>query len=329
MHIKEKKKEKKSLAQLWKIARPTLSLVASVALLLVVLRGVDWAVLRASLGLLQWDVLAVALGLLLLYDFFLCVKCYLLIPELPFWRVYCMYLNMRFFSLLPGGNMIGEATRLYSLREMTDMQTAAAIVIMDKQTHMIPLQTYCMVGLALASIRVPLALVALAVWALAWPLLAPGVLFIPRARAFARRQGSRLRRWKLGRLVSDQLELLCGLCETLAGRPRQLVAHLAAGLLGEGCSILMMALLARSLGLPPTLWDWMWIAAIMLQAMMIPLSTLGMGMREGAMVMLLALFGVDKSQAMSLPLIISALTLIKGVAGGAVAAVDRRRRQHQ
>ena len=322
-------KKGKSISRLWKIARPTLSLVASAALLLVVLRGVDWAVLGSSLGMLRLPVLAAALGLLVLYDFFSSVKCYLLMPRLPFWRVYCLFLNMRFFALLPGGNMTGEAARLYSLRELTDMHTAAAIVIMDKQTHMIPAQTLCMIGLALASIRAPWALVALAIWGLIWPLLAPGVLLIPRVRRFARRQGQKLRRWKLGRLLGDQLELLCGLCETLANRPRQLAAHLAAGAMGEGCSVLMMALLARALGLAPTVWDWMWISGIMLQAMMIPLSTLGMGVREGAMVMLLALFGVDKSQAMSLPLIISGLMLIKGIAGGAVAAVDRRRRQHR
>jgi len=305
-----------------------LSLAASVALMLVVLWGVDWTVLRASLGMLHFGVLALAFVLLVLNDFFMCVKCYLLKPDLPFWRVYCMFLNMRFFSLLPGGNVTGEAARLYSLREMTDMQTAAAIVIMDKQTHMIPAQTYCMIGLAFASIRVPWALVALAIWALAWPLLVPGILFIPAVRRFARKQGNKLRRWKLGRMLSDQLELLCGFCETLANRPRQLLAHLAAGLISEGCTILMLSLLAAQLGLPPTVWDWMWINSIMLQAMVIPLSTLGMGVREGAMVMLLALFGVDRSQAMSLPLIISAITLIKGILSGTVAAADRRRRQH-
>ncbi|MCL2545332.1 MAG: flippase-like domain-containing protein [Clostridia bacterium] len=321
--------KRKQLAQWWKLARPALSLAASAALMLVVLWGVDWTVLRASLEMLHFRVLAAAFALLLLNDFFLCVKCYLLKPDLPFWRVYCMFLNMRFFSLLPGGNVTGEAARLYSLREMTDMQTAAAIVIMDKQTHMIPAQTYCMIGLAFASIRVPWALVALAIWALAWPLLAPGILFIPPVRRFARRQGSKLRRWKLGRMLSDQLELLCGLCETLASHPRQLLAHLAAGMIGEGCCVLMMALLAGQLGFAPTVWDWMWINSTMLQAMVIPLSTLGMGVREGAMVMLLALFHVDRSQAMSLPLIISALTLIKGVLSGAVAAIDRRRRQRK
>lgn len=295
--------------------------------MVLVLWGVDWSVLGDSLKRISFQTLAAAFALLLLNDFFLCVKCYLLKPELSFWRVYCMFLNMRFFSLLPGGNVTGEAARLISLREMTDIQTAAAIVIMDKQTHMIPAQTYCMLGLLFSSIRVPWTLVALAVWALAWPLLAPGVLFLPAARRFARRLGRKLRRWKLGRVLDDQLELLCSFCETLARHPRQLAAHLAAGMLGEGCCILMMALLSRHLGFPPTVWDWMWIDSMMLQAMVIPLSTMGMGVREGAMVMLLALFSVDKSQAMSLPLIISALTLIKGMAGGAVAMLERRTRQ--
>ncbi len=322
------KRKYKTDSKVWQILRPALSLVASVALMVLVLRGVDWSVLGQSLRSMRFPVLAAAFVLLLLNDFFLCVKCFLLKPELPFWRVYCMFLNMRFFSLLPGGNMTGEAARLIALREMTDMQTATAIVIMDKQTHMIPAQTYCMLGLLLASVRVPWALWAIALWALAWPLIAPGVLFIAPVRRFARKLAAgKLRRWKLGRVLADQLELLCDFCEQLAHHPRQLSMHLLAGMIGEGCCILAMALLSAHLRLPPTLWDWMWIDSMMLQAMVLPLSTMGMGVREGAMVMLLSLFGVGKSQAMGLPLILSALTLIKGVAGGGVALLDRRLRQ--
>ena len=74
--------KRKQLAQWWKLARPALSLAASAALMLVVLWGVDWTVLRASLEMLHFRVLAAAFALLLLNDFFLCVKCYLLKPEL-------------------------------------------------------------------------------------------------------------------------------------------------------------------------------------------------------------------------------------------------------
>ncbi|MDR3051043.1 MAG: flippase-like domain-containing protein [Oscillospiraceae bacterium] len=310
----------------WRVLRPALSLVAGCALLAWVLSGVQWAQLRASLQSMRLWVLLVAFALLLGNDFFLAVKCYLLRPDLPFWRAYCAFLGMRFFSLLPGGNVTGEAARLLALRELAGAQAATAMVLMDKQTHMIPAQVYCILGLLLASIPMPAPLVWLAVWSLLWPLLAPGVLFIPRVRRFALTALAGLQRWRMGAALYRQLQTLCESCTGLAGHPRQLAAHLVCGFLGEGCCIATQALLAWRLGIAVPLADWLWINSMMLLAMVLPLSVMGMGVREGAMVLLLGWFGISRSLAMSLPLLISSLTLIKGVAAGLVVTLDKRRR---
>lgn len=321
-------KQKSTVQRIGSVAKPTLSLVISVGLMAFIFSHVEWAVLRQSLQMMSPSVLAAAFILLLFNDFFLCFKCFLLRPDLPFWRVYCAFLNMRFFSLLPGGNATGEAARLMSLREMTDTQTAAAMILIDKQTHMIPAQVFCLLAMLASSIHIPSLLVWMAVWSLVWPLIAPGVLFIPAVRRFTRRVGQRLRRWKLGRVVDDQLAVLCKFCETLAKHPRQLGAHLLCGFIGEGCGIATMILLSSQLAFPVPWWDWLWLNSIMLLAMVLPLSTMGMGVREAAMVLLLSLYGIGESQAMSLPLIISALSLVKGIIGGVVAVIDRRARLH-
>lgn len=319
---------KMRLQQAWRIARPVLSLALSAGLMFYILSGVDWAELRRSLRLMSPGFLALTFVLLLLNDFFLSLKCFFLRPDLPFRRIYRMFLDMRFFSLMPGGNVASEATRLLALREMTGTQTAAAIIILDKQTHMIPAQTYCLISLLFATVEVPHALVWLAIGSLAWPMIMPGVLFLPSARTWARKQGQRLRRWKLcgklGRMLGEQLELLCDFCQSLTRSPRQLRFHLLCGFLGEGCCISALILLSTRLNLPVPWWDWLWLNSMMLIAMVIPFSVMGMGVREGAMVLLLSLFGISRSQAMSLPLILSALVLVKGVVGGAAAALDRR-----
>ncbi len=320
--------EKARSRSVWRIARPVLSLALSVGLMLYILSGVDWTVLRRCLRLMSPGYLALAFALLLLNDFFLSFKCFLLRPDLPFWRIYRMFLDMRFFSLMPGGNVASEAARLLTLREMTGTQTAAAIIILDKQTHMIPAQTFCLFSLLFATVPVPRPLVWLALWSLAWPLLMPGALFLPAACAWARKHSHRLRQWKLGgrfaRALGEQLALLCDFCQGLARHPRQLRLHLFFGFLGEGCFILTLMLLCGRLGLPVPWWNWPWLSSMMLMAMVIPFSVMGMGVREGAMVLLLSLFGISRSEAMSLPLILSALVLIKGIVGGAIAALDRR-----
>ena len=314
------------LSRLWQVARPMLSVGFSVGLMVYILSGVQWPELAETFRLMTLPALLTAFALMVLNDLFLACKCYFLRPDLSFWRVCCAFLSLRFFSLLPGGNVTGETARLMALRDMTDTQTAAAMLIMDKQTHMIPAQTYCLTTLPFATVAVPVPLVWFAVWSLIWPLLAPGVLFVPRIRRWAQRVGQRLRRWKLGGVLADQLDLLCGFCETMTHHPRQFALHLLCGFLGEGCYIAMEILLSRQLGFPIPWWDWLWLNSMLLLAMVIPFSVMGTGVREAALVVLLGWYGISQSQAMGLPLIISSLMLLKGLAAGVVVMLDRRAR---
>ncbi len=306
-----------------------LSLAFSGLLMGYLLARVEWAALRASLQRLSIAPLIMAFLLMLLSDLFLGLKCYFLRPELPFWRMYCMQLNMRFFSLMPGGGISGEAARLLALREMTSLQEAAALVILDKQTHMIPAQTFCLIGLLFASIPVPEVLIWLAGLVLLLPMLVPGTLLFPQGRRYAQRLAKTLGVRPFVRVVQAPLRQLCLACEALARHPGRFVAHLLCGFVGEGCTVALLMLLSSRLALGVPGHNWLWLNSMMLLAMAVPLSTMGMGVREGAMVLLLGLFDVPTHQAVGLPLILSALTLIKGVVGGAVAALDQRGRQIQ
>ncbi len=311
-------------ARAWRIARPALSVLVSVGLLLFILSHIQWSQFLGALRPMQFWVLALAFLLLLGNDFFLAFKCYLLRYDLPLWPTLRTFLSMRFFSLLPGGNMTGEAARLVGLCQLAGTQEGTSMFIMDKQTHMIPAQVYCMIGLLFATVRVPIALVLLSVWTLLWPLLVPGLLFIPSVRDWALRVTKPLTRFRWGAPIYRQLEVLSESCVALTGHPRRLVAHLISGFIGEGCCIATSILLSWRLGFAVPWIDYLWINSIMLLAMVLPLSVMGMGVREGAMVYLLSWFGIDTSQAMTLPLIISALTLGKGILYGIIVWIDRR-----
>ncbi len=312
------------LARVWRFLRPTLSVVVSAGLLWFVVSRVQWSQFLGALAPMQFWVIALAFVLLLGNDFFLAFKCYLLRYDLPLWPTLRTFLSMRFFSLLPGGNMTGEAARLVGLCQLAGTQEGTSMFIMDKQTHMIPAQVYCVIGLLFATVRIPVLLVLLSVWTLIWPLLVPGLLFIPAVRTWALRVAQPLSRFRWGAPVYRQLQVLSDSCVALRGHPRRLIAHLLSGFLGEGCCIATSILLSWRLGFAVPWMNYLWINSIILLAMILPLSVMGMGVRESAMVYLLSWFGIGTSEAMTLPLIISALTLVKGLAYGIVVWVDGR-----
>lgn len=237
------------------------------------------------------------------------------------------YCRMRFFSLLPGGNITGEAARLMYLRNMTDGYVATTLMIIDKQTQMIPQQTLCLIGLALAGARGHWIFFGLSGFTLCWALLVPGSLFIPSARRTALRIAAWLDRlrFRWGTVAAEELRLLCGACESLADQRGTVLAHLLLGLASDLLLIGAQALIGHALGFSIALTDWLWINGIVSIAMCLPFSVGGIGLREGAMTSLLALFGVQRSAGMLLPLTVSSLTLLKGLTEGAVEAVVAQR----
>lgn len=305
----------------WNRLKPVLSVAVAAGVLLLIFSKVNWGELKDALLMMRWGDLAIALGLLMLGDFCFGIKSWLLRTDLPFWRVVSATFACRFYALLPGGNMTGEAMRLLKLRQITGLQNATAMMIMDKQSEMIPAMLLCFIGLLSPGVAISWIFYAASGVMLLWPVLIPGLLFVPPVRRWAVRQGQRLRRFRWGGPVADQLELLSGACADLGRNPRRLILHLGFGFWGELCTIFVMVLLSSRLNLPVRPWDYLWINGVLVVALVIPASVMGMGMREGAMVFLLGLWGIDVSRAMSLSLLISSLTIVKGLVWAPVSVL--------
>lgn len=300
--------------------RQALSVVVSVALLAYVLAQADFAKLMETLRTVKAQDLFLASALLVLADLFMAAKCWVLRPSMPVRGTLMSYFKLRFFALLPGGNVTGEAARLMALREMTDGYVATSIMIVDKQTQMVPQQVLCLIGLALAAVPVHGIFFFLSGFTLAWALLVPGTLLLSPVRVLALRFAKWVRgvRFRFSRVVAEEIESLCRACGELAQRPAAIAVHLLLGLGSDLLVIGAQMLIARALGFTISPLDWLWLNGIVSIAMCLPFSVGGIGLREGAMTSMLGLFGVEPSVGMLLPLTVSSLTLLKGIAEGVI-----------
>ena len=126
------------------LLRHTLSVAVSAALLAFVFAGADFEQLARTLRAVRPGWLLLAGALLVVADLLMALKCWVLRRSMSVRGTILSYCRMRFFSLLPGGNITGEAARLMYLRNMTDGYVATTLMIIDKQTQMIPQQTLCL-----------------------------------------------------------------------------------------------------------------------------------------------------------------------------------------
>ena len=200
------------------LLRHALSVAVSAALLAFVFAGADFEQLARTLRAVRPGWLLLAGALLVAADLLMALKCWVLRRSMSVRGTILSYCRMRFFSLLPGGNITGEAARLMYLRNMTDGYVATTLMIIDKQTQMIPQQTLCLIGLMLAGARGHWIFFGLSGFTLCWALLVPGSLFIPSARRTALRIAAWLGRLRFhwGAVAAEEIRLLCGACESLA-----------------------------------------------------------------------------------------------------------------
>ena len=90
------------------------------------------------------------------------------------------------------------------------------------------------------------------------------------------------------------------------------------GLVYQLLNSLCIYFLFLSLNLKLTFFDLLWINTLASVVTLIPITILGLGLREGSFLFLLGLIGFTSAQALSLSLLISIIYLMNGLVGGAI-----------
>ena len=229
-------------------------------------------------------------------------------------------LSTRFYGLfLPGGNFTGIAIRFYKLSgDRTQYLGTAVALFYDRIAATVSL---CALGVVFWLMERPGGS-----WQTLTAILsAMLVMVIGLLILFSRSPGpivSRLRRW-VGRLGGVKLHTLRQAVRESRELPgRQMFMIYALSTLAHLIGVLGWYLLIRSLGLELSFVTVGWVRSAMILATMIPVSVAGLGLREGAALLLLTAYpGVQRPDALAFSLLVFAVTtLLVGLAGGLIEA---------
>ncbi len=235
------------------------------------------------------------------------------------WQILQINLATRFYGLfLPGGNFTGIAIRFYKLSGDRKQYLGTAVALFyDRVAATV---TLCAVGAVFWLLERPgdswLSLAAM--------LAAMGVMILGLTVLFARSPGP----WVAGlrRLVSKVGGVKLHTIRQTVRESRDLPRSQVVLVYGLSTVVHLMGvgvwyLLCQAVGIEVSLVTIGWVRSVVVLATMIPISVAGLGLREGAAVLLLTGYGASQPSALAFSVLVLFVTvLLVGAAGGLIEA---------
>lgn len=311
-----------------------LRLVLTVGLLALVVRSLDLrGVVAAIAGLAPaWVALAVVLQFVGVAASTLAWRTLLAPSEPPEQRPFAVlfrhYLVSRFFGLVGPGTVVGDATRVYQTRRTT-LATPTAAVLAEKALYATALLGVA--GLAGLAVETPAATTAVlrygGLFVAVGTVVALGVLGVAavvgtRSRG-ATRDRSPGRRRALARL-RPVVTTVGRVVALYSSAPRVLAVAFVATLGTVAATVLSTWALVLALGLDVATLYLFATVPLVAVAVALPLSVQGLGVREGAYVLLFGFVGVTPEAALAVSVTSFALSLVVAAVGGVVYLSGRR-----
>jgi hypothetical protein len=236
--------------------------------------------------------------------------------RIPFWKV-CSYYHVGLFfnNFLPAGLGMDIARVLDASRYGPNKAAAVSSVLMDRLVGTVALAGLALVTTVPAIDRFHLTLIYLALVGffgfsvlLLWALFRPGLL--PALERLLARVG-------LGGL-KPQLDELAYRLQGFRDRRRLLIGLLAVAIVVQLSRVGVHVLVARALGVRVPVAYFFLFVPLLAVIVSLPISLNGIGVREGAGIVLFGLVGVDRARAFSLQfttyLVAVAVSLLGAVA---------------
>jgi len=260
------------------------------------------------LGSWQWDQLLAAVGI-----------------QIPFWKVCAYYHVGLFFNNFLPANIGGDLVRIAdATRYDTTPATAFSTVLMDRMVGTVALAGLALVTTLPAIDRFHLTLAYLALVGffvfsviMIWAVFHPGLL--PALERVLARIG-------LGSLKPHLDDLAARLADFRDQRGLML-RLVAVALIVQVSRIAVHVLVARSLGLHIALAYFFLFVPLLAVIVSLPISLNGIGLREGAGVVLFGLIGVGRTQAFALQFTTYLVAVAVSLLGGLIFLVRTPRRR--
>ena len=307
-----------------------LKIVGTALLLYLFVRRTDFSGVVAALSQLSLG-LIVALALLNLLGVFLAAyKWRMLLPEAKFSGLAMACFASYYIALLLPGQVAQEAAKAYylSLGESPRMHKIAASVVVDKIISIIGLLVAGCIGLAFSEARLPQSLTWLFVSAAALAMIA---LFSLRASwvysgacGVIARVGAILPRQKR---FFDGGARVFGAWHDYSNDLRLLAGNTVVAVLNQFVGVFAFYLLSRGLQLHIGFFDWSWIVGALTLALFLPLTIGGLGVREGTLIGILAMYGCPKETAVALSFVAFSFVLMLAIIGAFLSFASKRWRK--
>lgn len=296
------------------LLRVGVRILVGAALLGFVLSRVDTSslTLRWGPGLLLG--FAAAVALLVLAQLFSAMRWNVLLghPEITWATLFRLYLIGNFFSLFLPTSIGGDAVRTTAAsRGPATPAEVISSVLLDRLFGVAALATYLVAG-AIASRTLFAGVVGAISWnAAPWVVAAGlvGLAVLAAAAWWLRRRFAKLH----GALARAAL-----LMRRCVSSPGVSARALLLALVVQAIYIAVWSLLAASLGFDLPLALFLLAVPLVSLAAMAPVTFSGLGVREGAWVLLLAPFGISAADAVSFSLLFFLAFVAVGIIGGAV-----------
>ncbi len=239
--------------------------------------------------------------------------------RIPFWKVCAYYHVGLFFNNFLPANIGGDLFRIADASRYGPSKTAAlSAVAMDRIVGLLAMATLALVTTLPALDRFHLALIYVALigffalcFALLWAVFHPKVL--PALEGLLRRIG-------LGSL-SPHLDELAVHFAGYRGERRLFAYMLLVALVTQVMRIGVHVLVARALGLDIPLVYFFLFVPLLAVVVSLPISLNGIGVREGAGILVFGLIGVDRAHAFSLQFTTYLVAVAVSLLGGLVFLV--------
>ncbi len=301
-------------------ASVVLRLSVAVGILHYIFRRVALADILAAIGAAPVGYLAVALGLTIVMHTIAGYRFKVLAGSqgIPLTTFQAVEINLAavFYSLfLPGGNLSGGVVRFYRVSgQDRKLAEAFASIVCDRVVATVAL---CIVGIAfwVASGPPGSGPLALAMAVLVGGLLASG-LFLSWSK-LASRWGKSLDRDQESRFLARVRRVWLTIGRYRELTPCLLASILALSLTSQLLGVIGCYVLALSVGIDLPLGTMGWVRSAVVLITMIPISVSGLGVREGALLLLLKPYGISREHALALSLLIFCVTVLAmGFLGG-------------
>jgi glycosyltransferase 2 family protein len=293
-----------------------LRVLVSAVLLIVVLAYADVGAVARALRDADWSWFLAALGLMAVAAVLGALRWRVLLHEAEV-DVSRLRAVRTFAGALVLNNVLptsvgGDALRTWLVgRESGRLVRAATATIVDKLTALFCLYVVAWATLAIDREAVPPSVVRAFTWVTIGLVaaLVVAVLAAVGVRPIVRRLPERLRA-----MIRDTWVTL----HTWGRSPRTIAIVVALGLAYQVLAVLVLILVGKTVGVELSFALAAVSTAIVLVAMLIPVSIGGLGVREGGYVLLLGKAGIDAADATSLSLLSAAVIVLSGA--GVVAA---------